>query len=84
MIVQICIGSSCHLKGSHELVERLQEAVTEYRLEDEVTLAGSFCIGKCNREGVTIQVDDEIHVGVTKENFKEFLRQQILTKLGKV
>lgn len=84
MIVQICIGSSCHLKGSHELVELLQEAVTEYRLEDEVTLAGSFCIGKCNREGVTIQVDDEIHVGVTKENFKEFLRQQILTKLGKV
>lgn len=84
MIVQICIGSSCHLKGSHQLVELLQEAVTEYHLEDEVTLAGSFCIGKCNREGVTIQVDDEIHVGVTKENFKEFLRQQILTKLGKV
>ena len=72
MIIQICVGSSCHLKGSPEIVELLQKAVEEYGLNDEVTLAGSFCIGKCNRVGVTVQVDDDIHVGVTKENFKEF------------
>ena len=81
MIIQVCVGSSCHLKGSPEIVELLQKAVTEYHLEDEVTLAGSFCIGKCNRIGVTIQVDDDIHVGITKENFKEFLREQVLDKL---
>ena len=81
MIIQVCVGSSCHLKGSPEIVELLQKAVTEYHLEDEVTLAGSFCIGKCNRIGVTIQVDDDIHVGVTKENFKEFLKENVLDKL---
>ena len=81
MIIQVCVGSSCHLKGSPEIVELLKKAVTEYHLEDEVTLAGSFCIGKCNRIGVTIQVDDDIHVGITKENFKEFLREQVLDKL---
>ena len=84
MIVQICVGSSCHLKGSPEIVELLQKAVEEYHLENEVTLAGSFCIGKCNREGVTVQVDDDIHVGITKENFKEFFSEQVLSKLGKV
>ena len=84
MIIQVCIGSSCHLKGSHDLVELLQKAIQEYCLEDEVTLAGSFCIGKCNRVGVTIQVDDDIHVGINKENFKEFLNEQVLRKLGKV
>ena len=83
MIIQVCVGSSCHLKGSPEIVEMLKKAVEEYHLEDEVTLAGSFCIGKCNRIGVTIQVDDDIHVGITKENFKEFLREQVLEKLGK-
>ena len=83
MIIQICVGSSCHLKGSPEIVELLQKAVEEYRLEDEVTLAGSFCIGKCNRVGVTVQVDDDIHVGITKENFKEFLQEQVLNKLGR-
>ena len=83
MIIQVCVGSSCHLKGSPEIVELLQKAVEEYHLEDEVTLAGSFCIGKCNRVGVTIQVDDDVHVGVTKENFNEFFRLQVLDKLGR-
>ena len=83
MIIQICVGSSCHLKGSPEIVELLQKAVEEYNLADQVTLAGSFCIGKCNRVGVTVQVDDEIHVGVTKENFNEFLKENVLSKLGR-
>lgn len=81
MIVQVCVGSSCHLKGSPEIVELLQKAVTEYHLEDEVTLAGSFCIGKCNRVGVTVQVDDDVYVGVTKEDFKEFFQDNILNKI---
>ena len=83
MLIQICVGSSCHLKGSAEIVELLTEAVKEYRLEDEITLAGSFCIGKCNRQGVTVQVDDEIHVGVTKETFKEFFSDKVLAVLKK-
>ena len=84
MIIQVCVGSSCHLKGSPEIVELLQDAVTEHHIENDVTLAGSFCIGKCNRVGVTVQVDDDIHVGITKENFKEFFSEQVLSKLGKV
>ncbi len=81
MIIQVCVGSSCHLKGSPEIVELLQKAVTEYHLENEVTLAGSFCIGVCNRVGVTVQVDDDIHTGVTKENFKEFFKENVLDKI---
>ncbi|MBQ8895149.1 MAG: (2Fe-2S) ferredoxin domain-containing protein [Clostridia bacterium] len=81
MIIQVCVGSSCHIKGSPEIVALLQKAVDEYHLEDEVTLAGSFCIGKCNRIGVTVQVDDDIHTGVTKENFKEFFTENVLNKL---
>ena len=79
VIVQVCVGSSCHLKGSPEIVELLQKAVEKHHLEDEVTLAGSFCIGKCNRVGVTIQVNDDVHVGITKENFKEFFNENILS-----
>ena len=81
MIIQICVGSSCHIKGSAEIVELLQSAVAEHHLEHEVTLAGSFCIGKCNRIGVTVQVDDEVHTGVTKEDFKEFFQKNVLAKL---
>ena len=78
LFVQVCVGSSCHLKGSQEIVELLQKALSEHGLEDEVVLSGSFCIGKCNRIGVTVQVNDDIHVGVTRENFREFFKQNIL------
>ena len=81
LIVQICVGSSCHIKGSADIVELLQKAVEEYHLEDDVTLTGSFCIGRCNRVGVTVQVNDDIHVGITRENFKEFFTEHILTPI---
>ena len=81
MLIQVCVGSSCHIKGSPEIVELLQKAVSDYHLEDEVALAGSFCIGKCNRIGVTVQIDDDIHTGVTKEGFREFFEQNVLNAL---
>ena len=78
VFVQICVGSSCHLKGSPEIVQLFENAIAEHHLEDEVVLTGSFCIGKCNRVGVTVQVNDDIHVGVTTENFREFFKENIL------
>lgn len=83
MIIQICVGSSCHLKGAPEIVELLQKAVAEHNLETEVTLAGCFCIGKCNRTGVTLQIDDDVHTGITKENFKEFFKENVLDVIVK-
>ena len=83
MIIKICVGSSCHLKGSPEIVALVQQAIEDHGLTDQVTLVGSFCIGKCNRIGVTVQVDDDNHVGVTGENFAEFFAENVLKKLGK-
>ena len=82
MLIQICVGSSCHLKGSQDIVEMMQQAVAAHQLEDRVVLSGSFCIGKCNSVGVTVQVDDEIHVGINKENFKEFFAEHVLAAFG--
>ena len=81
LIVQVCVGSSCYLKGSQDIVDLFEKAIEEYHLEDDVILNGSFCIGKCNRVGVTVQVDQEVHVGITTENFEEFFNQHIITKL---
>lgn len=78
LIVQVCVGSSCHLKGSGEIVELLESAVAQHHIEDEVVLTGSFCIGKCNRVGVTVQVNDDVHVGITTENFRDFFKKNIL------
>ena len=81
MIIQICVGSSCHLKGSYELVEKFKAAIEAHDLDAEITLAGSFCTGKCNREGVTVMIDDDVYTGVTPEGFKEFFREKVLAKI---
>lgn len=78
MNIQICVGSSCHIKGSSEIVALLQEAVAAHELSDIITLSGSFCTGKCNRVGVTVQVNEEVHTGITPENFKEFFNDKVL------
>ena len=80
--VFVCIGSSCHLKGSYEIATALEKAVKDNNLEDKVSVSGSFCLGKCNREGVTIKVDDEIFVGVTINKFEEFFKENILSKVS--
>lgn len=81
MIIQICVGSSCHLKGSEKIVELFQNAVAQNHLDGDITLAGSFCTGRCNRVGVTVTVDDDIFTGVTPENFKDFFDDKVLKKL---
>lgn len=81
IVVQICIGSSCHLKGSAEIVDLLRKNIEKHHLEEEVVLTGNLCIGKCNREGVTVQVDEEIFTGISTANFNEFFDSNILTKV---
>ena len=83
LIVQICVGSSCHLKGSQEIVELFEKAVQEHNLDGEVILMGSFCIGQCNRTGVTVQINDDVHTGVTTDNFREFFQTNILDVIAK-
>lgn len=81
MIIQICVGSSCHIRGSERIVELLQEAIKNDNLERDITLAGSFCIGRCNRVGVTVQVNDDIHAGITPEAFNDFYNNVVLKAL---
>ena len=78
MKVTVCIGSSCHIKGSRQVVEQLQYLISENGLKDKVELSGTFCMGKC-QQGVCVTVDDEFH-SVSPENVKEFFREEILAK----
>ncbi len=85
IFVSICIGSSCHLKGSEKLVELFQAKIKEEGLDEDVVLSGSFCLGKCNRVGVTVSVGDgmneEIIPGVTPEGFNTFWTETVIPKL---
>lgn len=81
MLIQICVGSSCHLRGSEKIAELFTKAIEEHKLEPQVTLTGSFCIGKCNREGVTVTIDDKVFLGLTPEKFEDFFEKNVLAEL---
>ncbi len=79
MKVYVCVGSSCHLKGSYDIINLMKENIAKNGLEDTVELSGAFCLGKCT-EGVSIKVEDEVICGVSKENFNEIFDKYILKK----
>ena len=79
MKVTVCIGSSCHIKGSRQVVEQLQYLIGEHGLGDKVELGGTFCMGKC-QQGVCVNVDDEFH-SVTPENVAEFFENSIKARV---
>ncbi len=81
MTVLVCVGSSCHLKGSYEIIELLKARLEKESLTDKVELRGTFCLGKCGVAGVSIQVDDQIITGVTPKNFDEVFEKYILSKI---
>ena len=77
--ITVCIGSSCHIKGSRKVVEPLQRLIAEHNLGDKVELGGTFCMGQCQL-GVCVTVDDSFH-SVTPENVGEFFAKEILAKV---
>lgn len=79
MKVTVCIGSSCHIKGSRQVVEQLQYLINENQLGDSVELGGTFCMGKC-QQGVCVTVDEEFH-SVTPDTVKEFFEKEIKAKV---
>lgn len=79
MKITVCIGSSCHIKGSRQIVEQLQRLISEKNVSDKVELGGTFCMGKC-QQGVCVTIDDEFY-SVTPETVEEFFAVNVLAKV---
>ncbi len=79
MKVTVCIGSSCHIKGSRQIVEQLQYLIAKNNLGDKVELGGSFCMGKCQQD-VCVTANDTVY-SVTPENIEEFFEKNIKAKV---
>ncbi len=77
--VEICIGSSCHVKGATSVLNAIRSKVKTYGLEDKVELAGRFCMGKCT-EGVCVTVDGQLY-SVSPDSADEFFDKEIKGRL---
>ena len=80
MKITVCIGSSCHFKGSRLVVEALQKLIADNKLEDKIELSGTFCMGRC-QEGVCVTVDGEFY-SVSPVTVEDFFKNEVLKKLA--
>jgi NADH:ubiquinone oxidoreductase subunit E len=78
--ITVCIGSSCHIKGSRQVVEQLQYLIAENNLGEKVELGGTFCMGQCQK-GVCVKVNDDLH-SVTPDSVNDFFASEILAKVN--
>ena len=79
MTITICIGSSCHLKGSRTIIQKLEELITERQLNEKIELNGSFCMGECSN-GVCVKINDELF-SVSPETVNTFFENEVLRRL---
>ena len=77
--ITVCIGSSCHIKGSRQVVEKLQALIAENSLNDKVEMSGTFCMGNC-QQGVCVTVNEAFH-SVSPETVDEFFAQEVLARV---
>ncbi len=75
----VCIGSSCHIKGSRQVVEQLQYLIAENDMGEKVELGGTFCMGNCQK-GVCVTINDEFF-SVSPETVTEFFTKEVLPRV---
>lgn len=78
--ISICVGSSCHLKGSYHIIQIFQGLIKSNKLEDRIELKASFCLGRCTK-GVSVKINedfiDEITISNAAVKFEEYILRRL-------
>jgi len=80
VVITVCVGSSCHVRGSHEILQRYSDLIAEHRLKDQVGLRGSFCMERC-AEGVNMDIDGEPLSAKTLKDAERIFNDKVLSRL---
>ncbi|WP_416197371.1 MAG: Thioredoxin-like [2Fe-2S] ferredoxin [Sporanaerobacter sp.] len=81
MVLNVCIGSACHLKGSYNVINKFQDIIKDRGLEDKVVVKAAFCLGECTK-AVSVKIDEEEEIySVNEKNAEEFFNRHVLGRL---
>ena len=81
MELYVCVGTNCHLRGSEEVIQILQQKIRDHHLEEKLHFKGSFCMNRCDEPGVSVGLGDEFLPGVTSENAARVFDEVILVRV---
>lgn len=74
--VSICVGSSCHMRGSYQVIKTFTELIKRNQLDEIVKLRASFCMGRC-MSGISLLVNDEPVENVGFTNAEQVFYEKI-------
>lgn len=78
--LSVCIGSSCHLKGSYNVIQTFMQMMEEHRLHDKIDLKSTFCMKRCDCAGVGLFLDGTAY-HIRPETAKEFFNAEVKPKV---
>jgi NADH:ubiquinone oxidoreductase subunit E len=79
--VCVCVGSSCHIKGSYNVIQTFQQLIEEKSLHGKINFRSSFCQRQCRYPGVGVSVNGVTH-HVDCEKAAEFFLAEVAAKAG--
>lgn len=74
--LNVCIGSSCHLKGSYNVIQAFQQLIEEKSLHSAVEMRAQFCMRQC-QQGVSVSIGNDVF-SVSPETAKSFFEATVL------
>jgi NADH-quinone oxidoreductase subunit G len=72
--VSVCIGTSCHLRGSQKLLKALMHHVDDQDLGEQVEIQATFCMEACDR-GPTVRVAGHVLNRASLDGVKELIEK---------
>ena len=80
LLITICVGSSCSLRGSDDLASALFRLIEKEKLEGLVDIAGAFCMDACSK-GVSVRVGDCEFSGIRPEQAEAFFYREVAPRV---
>lgn len=83
LLITICVGSSCSLRGSDELATGLFRLIEKENLEGMVEIVGAFCMDSCTK-GVSVRIGDVEFSGIRPEQAENFFYQEVVPRIDNI
>ncbi len=81
-MIEVCIGSACHLKGSYEVIQQLKQLIKDHDLEETVELKSAFCLGACGG-GVSVRINENKVLSIKPEETPQFFEEYLMGECSK-
>lgn len=80
MVLKVCVGSSCHLRGSYDVIEEMKRLIAAHGMEGKIDLQASFCMGNC-QNGVSLKADEVLVHNANKDNCEELFLTEVMPRV---